>query len=101
MSQEPYCDHGPLDACRCLIEQANQSAAAAGQAARELHAERFPAGAEDMREAGDNMQADAENMHVYAHEFDPIGGFVCAECGMPTESEPCKEHQPIAHSRMT
>lgn len=24
------------------------------------------------------------------------GGYVCAECGMPTESEPCAEHQPEA-----
>jgi hypothetical protein len=44
--------------------------------------------------------ADAENMHVYAHEFDPIGGFVCAECGTPTESEPCKTHQPAAYAAM-
>lgn len=44
---------------------------------------------------------DAEDMHVYAHEFDPIGGFVCSVCGMPTESEPCPEHQPAAYSRMT
>jgi hypothetical protein len=43
---------------------------------------------------------DADNMHVYAHEFDPIGGFVCAECGTPTESEPCKTHQPAAYAAM-
>jgi hypothetical protein len=46
------------------------------------------------------MNADAENMHVYAHEFDPIGGFVCAECGTPTESEPCETHQPAAYAAM-
>lgn len=28
--------------------------------------------------------------------FDPAippGGYVCAACGMPTESEPCADHQ--------
>lgn len=25
-----------------------------------------------------------------------MGGFVCAECGDPVESEPCREHQPVA-----
>lgn len=45
--------------------------------------------------------ADAESMHVYAHEFDPIGGWVCSECGTPTESEPCQEHQPAAYAAMT
>lgn len=64
---EPYCDHGPFDACRCLAPPA----------------------------------PDAEDMHVYTHEFDPVGGFVCAECGTPTESEPCREHQPAAWSRIT
>lgn len=29
-----------------------------------------------------------------------IGGYVCAVCGMPTESEPCPEHQPIAYTNM-
>jgi len=24
------------------------------------------------------------------------GGYVCGACGMPTESEPCAEHQPEA-----
>lgn len=76
----PYCDHGPFDACRCLAPQA----IAVGQSAPEP-------------EPG----VDAEDMHVYAHEFDPIGGYVCAECGTPTESEPCPEHQPIAYSKMT
>lgn len=23
--------------------------------------------------------------------------YVCAECGMPVESEPCKDHQPVAY----
>lgn len=27
--------------------------------------------------------------HVYTSDADPIGGYVCAECGAPTESEPC------------
>jgi hypothetical protein len=26
----------------------------------------------------------------------PPGGYVCGECGQPTESEPCAEHQPLA-----
>lgn len=65
---EPYCDHGPFDACRCLVP---------------------------------TPPADAEDMHVYAHEFDPIGGFVCAVCGTPTESEPCRDHQPNAYAKIT
>lgn len=88
--QEPYCDHGPLDACRCLADAfrlSEEQAAAVGLAARKLYEESQP--------------ADAEDMHVYAHEFDPIGGFVCGECGTPTESEPCPEHQPIAYSKIT
>ena len=84
MSQEPYCDHGPLDICRCL--------------AKDRAAEQIAVG---HTRPGPEPGADAENMHVYAHEFDPIGGYVCAECGMPTESEPCKEHQPIAYSKIT
>lgn len=24
----------------------------------------------------------------------PPGGYVCAACGQPTESEPCPDHQP-------
>ncbi|WP_159702426.1 hypothetical protein [Arthrobacter sp. 18067] len=127
MSQEPYCDHGPLDACRCLapeividsrpdsvymrdkveaarsitVEQISEAfrfseaeAVAAGLAAHELFATEYPV---PEPEPG----PDAEDMHVYAHEFDPIGGFVCGECGTPTETEPCQEHQPIAYSRMT
>ncbi|WP_104087272.1 hypothetical protein [Arthrobacter sp. GMC3] len=31
----------------------------------------------------------------------PPGGFVCSECGMPTESEPCEEHQKNAWKAMT
>lgn len=27
------------------------------------------------------------------------GGFVCSACGTPTESEACKEHQPLAYGR--
>lgn len=46
------------------------------------------------------LPADAEDMHVYAHEFDPIGGYVCSACGTPTESEPCKDHQPAAYAAM-
>lgn len=30
-----------------------------------------------------------------------IGGWVCSECGMPVESEPCEEHQPLAYGAMT
>ncbi len=30
----------------------------------------------------------------------PPGGYVCAACGQPTESEPCEEHQPIAWADM-
>lgn len=43
---------------------------------------------------------DAPDMHIYINEFDPIGGMVCSECGMPTESEPCEEHQPKAWAAM-
>jgi hypothetical protein len=25
----------------------------------------------------------------------PPGGYVCAACGQPTESEPCADHQPF------
>lgn len=28
------------------------------------------------------------------------GGWVCDACGLPTESEPCPEHQPYAYGRM-
>lgn len=30
-----------------------------------------------------------------------MGGYVCAECGDPVESEPCREHQPKAWSEVT
>lgn len=30
----------------------------------------------------------------------PPGGMVCSRCGMPTESEPCREHQPIAYAQV-
>jgi hypothetical protein len=30
-----------------------------------------------------------------------MGGYVCSECGMPTESEPCADHQPNACARMS
>ncbi|WP_027933718.1 hypothetical protein [Amycolatopsis thermoflava] len=30
----------------------------------------------------------------------PPGGHVCGVCGMPTESEPCREHQPRATAEM-
>lgn len=46
-------------------------------------------------------EADAPDMHVYAHEFDPIGGYVCSACGVPVESEPCQEHQPAAYARFS
>lgn len=46
------------------------------------------------------LPADAEDMHVYAHEFDPIGGYVCSACGASTESEPCKDHQPMKHKSL-
>lgn len=176
LSPEPYCDHGPLDACRCLAAlpvwklpaaeaPANRAEWLAGVRIQPtLRPDDQPAAivqdddgkflgyvvqaeidrvrnlpdpetirrqaerimqlmilgprsdseylrakvkqAEQMISVGQPAPApepgtDAENMHVYAHEFDPIGGFVCAECGMPTESEPCKEHQPIAYSKMT
>lgn len=70
---EAYCDHGPFDACRCMVPDP----------------------------APETPPADAENMHVYLHEFDPIGGFVCSECGTPTESEPCPDHQPAAYAKIT
>jgi len=28
-----------------------------------------------------------------------MGGYVCAECGMPVESEPCEAHQPTKYAR--
>lgn len=28
-----------------------------------------------------------------------VGGYVCSRCGMPTETEPCPDHQPIAYAR--
>ncbi|GAA5229244.1 hypothetical protein GCM10025779_00570 [Arthrobacter cryoconiti] len=28
------------------------------------------------------------------------GGMVCSTCGMPTESEPCEEHQPNTYERI-
>ena len=31
----------------------------------------------------------------------PPGGYVCETCGTPTESEPCREHQPAAWAAMT
>lgn len=31
----------------------------------------------------------------------PPGGYVCAACSTPTESEPCQDHQPIAWAAMT
>ena len=30
----------------------------------------------------------------------PPGGYVCSTCGMPTESEPCQDHQPTAYGAM-
>lgn len=36
-------------------------------------------------------------MSTYTEVWDPAvppGGFVCGECGMPVESEPCDEHAP-------
>ena len=27
-----------------------------------------------------------------------VGGYVCSVCEMPVESEPCKEHQPVAYA---
>lgn len=30
----------------------------------------------------------------------PPGGFVCSVCGTPVESEPCREHMPLAYARM-
>jgi hypothetical protein len=45
-------------------------------------------------------QVDAPDQHVYINDLDPIGGWVCAECGTPTESEPCEDHQPAAYARM-
>ena len=29
------------------------------------------------------------------------GGYVCAGCGVPTESEPCEKHQPAAYREAT
>lgn len=28
------------------------------------------------------------------------GGYVCSACGMPVESEPCRDHQPHAWGRI-
>lgn len=142
---EPYCDHGPLDACRCLAQPpANpvrkglqckdipdqpildflagldragtwfagfdnsvgqamppgtppklRRAKMAGLIRRGL-----VKGCTDGCKGNYELAADAEDMHVYAHEFDPIGGFVCSTCGTPTESEPCREHQPAAYAKI-
>lgn len=42
---------------------------------------------------------DGDALDVWSREVAP-GGMVCAVCGMPTESEPCEEHQPAAWARM-
>lgn len=31
----------------------------------------------------------------------PPGGSVCSACGVPVESEPCKQHQPDAYAAMS
>ena len=43
---------------------------------------------------------DAPDKHIYLNDADPIGGYVCATCEMPTETEPCAEHQPNAYAAM-
>ena len=40
-------------------------------------------------------EADAPDEWIVAFG---IGGYVCADCGTPTESEPCAEHQPAAYA---
>ena len=45
-----------------------------------------------------NSRSDAENKWI---DVNGMGGTVCSACGMPTESEPCEEHQPNAYMEMT
>lgn len=43
------------------------------------------------------MSADASDEWIVAFG---VGGHVCADCGTPTESEPCEEHRPEAFGAM-
>lgn len=40
------------------------------------------------------IQSDARNVWT---DDDFPGGFVCSVCREPTESEPCRDHQPVAY----